>query len=325
MGWPEHVSPATCLKAEMSNNPQPSLHQVADGVHAWIGVNGDSNAGAIETPDGLVVIDAQQNQRLGRSFRGALESSLSRPVKALINTHFHLDHTAGNIAFADVPIIAQERTLAAMRGYLGPEAEGAWTVSETALKLPLFFGSNIHDLVRPGSEDEAWFARRLSGPDYDTIILQAPSETFADRLAFRLPDDELRAEYWGPAHCDGDLVLSLARRKVAFLGDLMFFGRFPWFGDCDLDGWIACLDRVWTLDLVAVVPGHGPVATLRDVADFRNLLASLRDAVTAAIKTGVSEEAAAREVRLPNYAAMPRYAEWMPFNVRAAYRYLKGT
>jgi cyclase len=307
----------------MSGVPQPSLQRIADGVHAWIGVNGDSNAGAIETPDGLIVIDAQQNERLGRSFRARLESALGRPVTTLINTHFHLDHTAGNVAFADVPIIAHERTLAAMRHYLGPDAGGMWTVAETALKMPLFFGSNIHELVRPGSEDAAWFAKRLSGPDYDTITLRAPSQTFADRLAFHLPGDELRAEYRGPAHCDGDIVVSLAKAKIAFLGDLMFFGRFPWFGDCDLDGWIACLDRVLTLDLVAVVPGHGPMATLRDVADFRNLLASLRDAVSAAIRSGASEDAAAHEVGLPDYAAMPRYAEWMSFNVRATYRYLK--
>ncbi len=308
----------------MPNGSPGALQQIADGVHAWIGANGDSNAGAVETPAGLVVIDAQQNHRMGRLLRKTLETSLDRSVQALINTHFHLDHTAGNIAFADVPIIAHERTLAAMRRHLGPDGRGAWAISDPASKLPLFFGSNIHDLVRPGSPDAAWFTKRLSGQDYDTIMLQAPSQTFADRLAFRLADDELRVGYHGPAHCDGDLVVSLPKRRVAFLGDLMFFGRFPWFGDCDLDGWIGCLDRILTLDLVAVVPGHGPVATLKDVADFRQLLVSLRNGVKAAIKAGASEDAAAAEVRLPDYAAMPRYAEWIAFNVRATYRYLKA-
>jgi hypothetical protein len=71
------------------------------------------------------------------------------------------------------------------------------------------------------------------------------------------------------------------------------------------------------------VPGHGPVGTLKDVAAFRELLTSVRAAVMAAIKIGASEDAAVRDVALPQYAAMPRYREWLPFNIRAAYRYLK--
>jgi glyoxylase-like metal-dependent hydrolase (beta-lactamase superfamily II) len=311
-------------KARVADAPQPSLQQIGDGVHAWIGANGDSNAGAIEAPDGILVVDAQQNVRLARSLRTTIEQVSRRPVGGLINTHFHLDHTAGNIVFADVPILAHEHTLGSMREYLGPERSGAWTVSDAATKLRLFFGSNIQELVPPNSPDEAWFRKRISGPDYDSIVLKAPSKTLGDRLTLALTSDILHVEYRGPAHCDGDLVLRLERQKVAFLGDLMFVGRFPWFGDCDLDGWIARLDEVLELDLAAVVPGHGPVATLRDVANFRGLLASFREAVTAAIKAGASEDAAVSDIQFPQYAEMPRYREWMPFNVRATYRYLKA-
>jgi glyoxylase-like metal-dependent hydrolase (beta-lactamase superfamily II) len=300
------------------------LQRISEGAYAWIGANGDSNAGAIDTPHGLLIVDAQQNVRLGQALRAALETTSGRPVSGVINTHFHLDHTAGNIVFADVPILAHERTLDAMRGYLGADIGEAWTVSDAATKLHLFFGSNIQELVPPGSADEAWFLKRISGPDYDTIALKAPTTTFADRLCIELPTGTLRVEYWGPAHCDGDLVVHLEQQRVAFLGDLMFLGRFPWFGDCDLDGWIARLDTVLKLDLVSVVPGHGPVGTLKDVALFRELLTSVRAAVMAAIKTGASEDAAVRDVALPQYAAMPRYREWLPFNIRAAYRYLKA-
>jgi cyclase len=299
------------------------LQRIGDGAYGWIGANGDSNAGVIETPLGPFVVDAQQNVRLAQDLRAAVERTSGRPVRGLINTHVHLDHTAGNIVFADVPILAHERTLDAMRGYLGADRDGAWAVTDAATKLRLFFGSNIQELVRPGSPGEAWFLKRVSGPDYDTIMLQAPTTTFADRLGIALSNGTLRAEYWGPAHCDGDLVVYLERQKVAFLGDLMFSGRFPWFGDCDLDGWIARLDRVLKLDVVSVVPGHGPVGTLKDVAVFRDLLVSVRSAVMAAIRTGASEDAAISEVGLPQYAALPRYREWLPFNVRAAYRYLK--
>jgi hypothetical protein len=81
---------------------------------------------------------------------------------------------------------------------------------------------------------------------------------------------------------------------------------------------------VLALDLVVVIPGHGPPATLADVARFREMLVALRGAVARAVKAGVSEDAAARDITLPQYAGVTRYAEWMPIDVRAAYRYLRG-
>lgn len=308
----------------MLNIVQPTLQRISRNAYAWIGVNGDSNAGAVETPNGFLVIDAQQTVRLARGLRSTVEAMSGKPVAALINTHFHLDHTAGNVIFSDVPVFAHERTLRALQNYLGPISNGRWTVTDVPTKLRLFFGSNIQELVPQGSPEEAWFLKRMSGPDYDSIDLKAPSETFADRMNFVLSSDTLHAEYRGPAHCDGDLILHLEKEKVAFLGDLLFLGRFPWFGDCDLDGWIARLGEVLKLELTAIVPGHGPVGTLKDVANFRTLLIDVRSAVAAAIKAGASEAAAVREVRLPQYAAIPRYPEWMPFNIRATYRYLKS-
>src|SRR5437588_22215 len=97
-----------------SQAPEPRLVTVADGVHAWIGAGGDSNAGAIETPEGLLIVDAQQYPRLGRALREAALERTGQPLRLVINTHCHLDHTHGNVVFADVPILAHETTLAAM-------------------------------------------------------------------------------------------------------------------------------------------------------------------------------------------------------------------
>lgn len=308
----------------MLDNARPSLHEIAKGVYAWIGTNGDSNAGAVVLGEDVVAIDAQQTIMQAKQFRSAIEASTGLPVRALVNTHFHLDHTAGNEAFADVPILSHDRTRRAMEHYLGVSDEGRWVISAIEPKLRLFFGSNIRDLVPPGSSAEAWFVRRMSGADYNHIVLCAPTQTFYDTFFFHGANDRLCVDYRGPAHCDGDVVLRLDRAKVAFLGDLMFHGRFPWLGDCDLDGWIEQLGHVLSLDLQLIVPGHGPVVRLGDVADFRALLMAIRAAAKEAIKTGLSEDAAVAETRLPQFAGMPRYHEWMPFNMRAAYRYLRS-
>lgn len=302
---------------------EPQLLTVAEGVHAWIGAGGDSNAGAIDTPHGIIAIDAQQNPRLARKFRSAIEARTGKPVRMLINTHCHLDHTAGNIVFADAPILAHDKTLAAMHANLGAKSGAYWTISDYATKIKMLFGQNLFELVPENDPAQAWFRQRIDLEDYDTMTIAPPTETFADHFTFHLPRDTMHLDYWGPAHCDGDIVVSLVKSKVVFLGDLLFHGRFPWLGDCDLSGLIDRLARVLTLDLSIVIPGHGMPTDLAQVSRFRDMLVALRGAVEGAIKAGVSEEAAVREITLPQYAGIPRYADWLPHDVRAAYRYLR--
>lgn len=304
--------------------PFASLVKIANGVYAWIGANGDSNAGAVATKDGLLAIDAQQTEELGRTFRTAIQRESGKPVIRLVDTHIHLDHTAGNVAFSDVPIIAQDATLKTMIAYLGPAKGNRWQISDLTLRQKLFFGANIQELVPTGDPLEQWLHTRLSGREYQTVDLVGPSETFASEMVFECQYDTLHAEYHGPAHCDGDLILYLPRQKIVFLGDLLFVGRFPWLGDCDLSGWIDRLDHVLSLDIDVVVPGHGGLCTLREVAAFRDLLSEVRAGVGAAVSSGLSEEATVREVKFLQYTAMPRYHEWRPANVRAAYRYLNS-
>ena len=301
------------------------LQTLADGVYAWIGAGGDSNAGAVETRDSLIVIDAQQHAGLARQFRESLRRKIGKPVELVLNSHYHLDHLAGNAIFADeAPILAHTRTLEKLHALLGPDPGHGWTVTDLVTKVRLFYGPNTTDLVPDGDPAWDWFARRFAPSDYDRIDLRPPTCTFADTCEIPLPGDVLRCTYRGPAHCDGDLVFHVPGRKVAFLADLLFYGRFPWLGDSDLDGWIRTLEHVLTLDLEVVVPGHGVPVTLKEVAAFRDLLQALRDAVADAVARGASEEAAVREVRLPAYQKMSRYNEWLGFNVRNAYRYLKG-
>ncbi len=308
----------------MTNPTGPQLVTVAPGVHAWIGAGGDSNAGAIDTPDGLLVIDAQQYPRLARQFREALAEKVAKPLRMLIDTHCHLDHTHGNVVFADLPILAHAKTLTAMDQALGPRSGDRWTITDFPTKLRMLFGQNIMELVPDGDPAQAWFRQRISLPDYDTVTIVPPSQTFADEFAFQLPNETVHLNYWGPAHCDGDIVVHLEKSRVIFLGDLLFHGRFPWLGDCDLDGWIDRLARVLTLDIAVVVPGHGAPTDLAAVARFRDMLIALRGAVSQAIKSGWSEDAAVRDVHLPQYAGINRYKDWMPLDVKAAYRYLRG-
>lgn len=307
------------------SSTDPQLHPVGAGAYAWIGADGDSNSGAIDTGDSLLVIDTQQNESLARSFQTALADQLGKPVRAVVNTHYHLDHVAGNTVFAgEVPIIAHERTAEAFAALLGANGGRGWTVTDLPTKSALCYGENFSDLVASDAVARAEADQRLSAPGYERITIVPPTHTFSDRFAFHLADEVVRLGYFGPAHCDGDVIVHLERAKVVFLGDLFVHGRFPWIGDCDLDGWIRVLDCVLSFEVDSVIPGHGPPASLRELAKFRDLLTALRDAVATAISSGASEDTAARDVRLPRYETMPRYPEWIGANVRSAYRGLRG-
>lgn len=303
----------------------PELRALAQGVYAWVGVGGDSNAGAIETPDGLIVIDAQQHEGLANQFKAALQARTGMPVRALINTHSHFDHVTGNVVFAGgVPILAHERTLQKLRERLGAGGPEGWSVTNLATKIDMFYGGNTRDLIAGDEAASRWFADRFAPKDYATLRIRPPNQTFADRFTFVLQRDTVELDYFGPAHSDGDIIVVLPRAKIAFLSDLLFYGRFPWLGDCDLNGWIAMLDRVLKMDLTIVVPGHGAPATLKEVEWFRTLLVRVRDLVSEAIRKGLSEDAAAMELALPEYAGVPRYQEWLRFNIRSAYRYMRN-
>jgi cyclase len=222
------------------------------------------------------------------------------------------------------PIIAHERTAEAFATLLGANGGQGWTVTDLPTKSALCYGESFSDLVAEDAPARAEADRRLAEPGYERITIVPPTHTFSDRFAFHLPDEVVRLCYFGPAHCDGDVVVHMERARVVFMGDLFFQGRFPWLGDCDLDGWIRVLDCVLSFEIDTVIPGHGEPASLRELAGFRDLLGALRDAVAAAVRSGASEETAVRAVRLPRFETMPRYAEFIAADVRSAYRYLTG-
>src|SRR5690242_7005677 len=141
------------------------LVTVADGVHAWIGAGGDSNAGAIETPNGTIVVDRQQYPRLARELRSAVLARTAQPLRIVVNTHCHLDHTHGNTVFADVPILAHEKTLAAMNAGLGPRTGAEWSVGDFETTIRFLFGQNVLELVPAHDPARRWFEGRIALPD----------------------------------------------------------------------------------------------------------------------------------------------------------------
>ncbi len=208
---------------------QFSLEEVADGVFGYIQPDGSwmiNNTGFIVAADGVSAIDASSTERRTRAFRDAIGGVTRAPVRTLVNTHHHPDHTAGNGVFAGATIVAHELARDEMRILGLPHNSGVWTDT-----------------------------------DYGDLKLALPFLTFADRLT--LWADDLRCELLfagGPAHTTNDIVVWIPERSVLFSGDLLFNGGTPFLLSGSVLGAIDVLENfLRPLGAQTIVPGHGPV------------------------------------------------------------------
>jgi len=216
------------------------------------------NIGVSAGADGVYLID-DQYAPLSEKIMAAVKAISDKPVKYVINTHWHGDHTGGNENFgkAGATIIAHEAVRARM---------------EKGGELAAF------KMVVPPAAAGA-----------------LPVITFSDKAALHLNGETSHLIHVDPAHTDGDTIIHWPAANIIHTGDTFVNGFFP-FVDISsggrLDGIIKSADMVLALadDKTKIIPGHGPLATKADLARFRAMLATVRERVTAAKAAGKTAE-----------------------------------
>lgn len=221
--------------------------KVAGSVYMLTGAGG--NIGASVGDDGIVIID-DQYAPLAPKIEAALKSISDKPLRFVLNTHYHGDHTGGNEHFGkSAPIIAHENV-------------------RTRLKDGTVRGGQ----KTPGAPKGA-----------------LPVVTFDQSLTVHLNGEDVRAIHVPHGHTDGDAVIFFTQSNVVHMGDVLFNGTFP-FIDLEnggsVKGVIAACEKVVasTPDDVKVIPGHG---ALTDKAGMRKYIEMLK-ATSAAVAKGVA-------------------------------------
>ncbi len=240
---------------------------VAGGVSMIEGANGfaGGNVSVSVGDDGLFVID-DELAPLTPKLKAALASLSKKPVRFLVNTHWHADHTGGNpaMAAAGAVIVAQEN----VRKRLSVD------------QVREFMGNKVTTAALPPAA--------------------LPVVTFTEDVTLHFNGDEVHVIHVPPAHTDGDSIVQFKKANVIATGDVVV-GYYPLI-DADsggtFEGFIAAAEKILTLadDNTKIVPGHGPLMTKADVAAYHDMLLQVRDRVgkLIAAKKTVDEAKAAK-------------------------------
>lgn len=248
-----------CVAQDSAVAPEPlpfTLKPLGHGVYAAIDVNGKAgaNAGFVIADGGVVVVDTFEHEPAAKALLAEIRKLTPLPVRFVVNTHYHLDHVAGNRVFknAGAVIVAQRNV-------------GAWIHTEN-LK---FFGKNI----KPEQKAEV---ESYAAPDilYDTS------------LELRLGARRIEVRFY-PGHTGGDSVVRVPDADVTFCGDLFWHNTLPNLIDATTSEWIATLSTLLTQRPDdTFVPGHGDIGKAADVSAFRAYIADLRGWVAPAVQEG---------------------------------------
>ena len=227
--------------------------KVAGSVYMLEGADA-GNIGASVGEDGIVIID-DQYAPLADKIRAALKGITDKPIRFVINTHYHGDHTGGNALFQkDAPIIAHDNVRKRL-------AEGG----------------------KAGNLGSVEFEHKPETKDALPIL------TFDHDMTVHLNGEDIRALHFPSGHTDGDSIIFFPQSNVVHMGDDFVRYGFPFIdlaSGGSVDGMIAAMEQVvpkLPAD-VKVIPGHGEVSNLDDVREYVKMLKETRAAVQAGIQ-----------------------------------------
>ena len=231
------------------------------GENLWVLFGRGGNILASIGEQGVLIVD-DQFPELVTANRAKLRELGGGDIDFVVNTHWHFDHADGNKV-------------------LGPE--GSWIVAQANSRRMMTKDNVINTVLRPPIEQPAY------PPD------ALPVATFDERMQLHFNGEPIDLLHFGPAHTTGDTAVVFRGHNVVHMGDVYNNSGYP-FIDADnggeLDGIIRFCEAVLEEidEDTVVVPGHGPVATYADMADYVAMLKEIRAVMVALIEQGASLE-----------------------------------
>ncbi len=270
---------------------EPTVEEVAEGIFAHLQLHGQwglNNAGFCVGRDAVTLIDTAFTERRARAFLDRVRAVSGKPMRTLLNTHHHGDHTYGNFLVAGATIVGHRLTRT--------------------------------EMISTGLSTQRLFP---DGTDWGDIQVAPPFVTFEDTLSVFVDDLEIRARFVGPAHTTNDVVYYVPERKLMFSGDVVFNGGTPFVLMGSVEGSLRAYERLRDFDVETIVPGHGPVCGPELFDDMAGYLRWIQHLARDAYAAGVPPLAAAREADLGPFAGW-HDSERIAGNLHRAFSELRG-
>jgi len=226
--------------------------KVAGSVYMLEGSGG--NIGVLAGNDGIIIID-DQYAPLSEKIKTAIAALSNQPIRFVINTHYHGDHSDGNKKFG---------------------SEGAIIVSHENTRKRLN-ANQANDLIK--FEQKAY--------PYEAL----PKITFSESVTFNMNGETVQVSYTKNAHTDGDAIIYFKESNVLHTGDVFVRYGLPFIDQQNggnIDGMIAGADQILKMinDDTKIIPGHGQISNKKDLIDYKNMLQTVRNRVADGIKAG---------------------------------------
>ena len=236
--------------------------KLTDNIYVLFGAGG--NIGVLVGEDGVIMID-DQFAPLSEKISAAIAKVSNEPVKYLLNTHWHGDHSGGNENFAKkgATILAQQNVRKRM--------------SEGLTRSP----------------------ERVTPP---APAIALPVITFSDEMTMHLNGEDILAIHVHNAHTDGDAQIFMPKSNVLHMGDTYFKGRWPFIdiqSGGSIDGYITALNHALFLvdDETQIIPGHGSMSNRAELMAYRDVLSTVRSRIKKALSKGETLKA----IKAANY------------------------
>ena len=275
--------------------PEVTFRQVAPDLYFLFDFT-SSNAVVLTTNDGVLVIDTRQHPRDGQDLIERIRKITDKPVKWVINSHFHGDHHFGNLPFktAVATFVAQ--------------AETARLMAKVQPK----------EIARRGN----FFKSR--GFDPNEVKLVLPDITFDNELTIHLGGREVRLAYLGPGQQAGDTFVFFPHARAVFTTGMFGPRSMPNMAFTpSVESWLKLLDQLAAMDVDQILPAHGDVSTNKDVRELAAMLADEYATVKDAVAKGVSLDEALKTLKFPQYKDWRNYGR-LEGEIKALYE-LIGT
>jgi len=275
----------------------PHFKKIKDGIFVYTAQLNDSNVTIIETQEGVVLVDTGQTPKDSHIVMAALKKVTSQPVRFIIHTEPHQDHTVGNFAFSPPGIvIAHAGATASMKNADNP--------------------ANIEKRMAVSPEmREAYKGYRLVTPNIE----------YRDKMTLNVGERTLELYYLKNVHSEADTAIWLPKERIVFTAASVTVKRFgnhrPFVSIPDT---LSAIKMMKALNPEVVIPGHGAPGTAKILDDMEQYYNLLLERVGAMAKQGKSLDEIKKELR------MPETADWegkdrFPNNIEAAYRAVKGS